>query len=76
MAILLAEGNNMKTTIKTKGMMCTGCQKRVTTALNQVEGIHDVDASYKTGDVNLRYDSEEALKNAKQAIEDTGYEVV
>jgi|GEM_PF-1060297 len=66
----------MKTTIQTKGMMCMGCQKRLTTALDNVEGIHDVDASFKTGKVNFTYDSDEALENAKEAIEDTGYEVV
>jgi len=53
-----------------------GCQKRLTTALDNVEGIHDVDASFKTGKVNFTYDSDEALENAKEAIEDTGYEVV
>ncbi|MFA6845265.1 MAG: heavy metal-associated domain-containing protein [Sphaerochaetaceae bacterium] len=66
----------MKTTLTTKGMMCSGCQKRLLNSLAQVKGISDVEASYETGKVSFTYIDEHTLNLAKEAIEDTGFEVV
>lgn len=60
-----------------EGMMCEHCENRVTKALSQIDGIQECTASTKDKSVICRYDDTKITEAAiKQAIEDTGYDVV
>ena len=39
--------------IKVNGMVCTGCENRVKNALSTIDGVKEVIADYKTGDVEV-----------------------
>lgn len=64
-----------KTTIKVKGMVCTGCENRVKNALNEIEGIKKVDANFKTGEVKVEHDHEVSKEKIEDTILDIGFEV-
>lgn len=62
---------------KVKGMMCAGCENRVKKALSALEGVKECEASAAKEEVVVVYD-ESLLQEAalREAIEDTGYDVV
>ena len=64
-----------KTTIKVKGMVCTGCENRVKNALNEIEGIKKVDANFKTGEVKVEHDHEVSKEKIEDTFLDIGFEV-
>ena len=67
----------MKTAkIKTKGMHCESCEKLIIMALEDLAGIKKVDASFKTGIVNVVYD-ETKINEADivKAIKSEGYKI-
>ena len=62
-------------TLKIGGMDCTGCEKRVRTALTRLEGVIKADPDHKAGLVALRYDTDRiAEEDIKERIRDAGYE--
>lgn len=42
-------------TLQVEGMTCMGCEQRVGTALRRVDGVRDVDADHRTGQVQVRF---------------------
>jgi len=66
----------MATTLKVKGMSCQHCVMSVTKALNQLEGIKNVQVDLQKGEV--RFDNTKGVVAARieKAIEEAGYEVV
>ena len=61
--------------ITVKGMHCPKCQSAVTDAMNQLDGVSNVDVNLETGLVTFSEDkpvSEEAIKDA---IEKIGFDV-
>ena len=59
-----------------KGMTCTGCEATVENAASGVDGIIEVDASYDTAQVTIKYDrSKTNRETIKAAINKTGFTV-
>lgn len=57
-----------------EGMSCTGCEQTVTNAVNNVDGVHRVDADHTAGDVEVTAD-EGTEEQVRQAIHDAGFDV-
>lgn len=66
----------MNEIIKIEGMSCGHCENRVKTALQAVNGIEIIRVSAADDLAEVNATDAEALKNAKAAIEDAGYDVI
>lgn len=67
--------DNMKEiTLKVDGMVCNGCENRVVNALKTLEGIKEVEASFKNGIVTVKGNVEK--EKLEEKIEDLGFKVV
>lgn len=59
-----------------KGMTCTGCESHVTTAVNKLEGIEKVSASFKDAKAVVQFDpAKTSPEEIQKAILSTGYKV-
>ncbi|GMQ97808.1 MAG: hypothetical protein BMS9Abin17_0311 [Acidimicrobiia bacterium] len=59
------------------GMSCTGCERRITSALRDVSGVTEALADHKAGTVTLAVGAEFGSPDVvRQTIEDLGYELV
>jgi copper chaperone len=66
----------MITVLKVKGMSCQHCVMSVTKALNQLEGIKNVQVDLAKGEVRFDNTKGVASNQIEKTIEDAGYEVV
>ena len=62
-------------TLKVKGMVCGGCENRVKNALDQIEGVENVEASFETGIVKVTADEKVTREAMEDTITDIGFEV-
>lgn len=62
--------------LKVEGMVCGGCENRVKNALSLIDGIESVEASHKTGMVELKLNKDVERKLIEEKIENLGFEVV
>ena len=62
------------TTYKVEGMHCMGCVRRVQEALNALQ--IEATVSLEAGTVTVASDDEAVLLQAKEAIEDLGFDVL
>ena len=62
--------------IKVKGLMCTGCENRVKTALSAFDFVEKVEADHKTGIVKVETVENAEVNEIYEAIEDLGFECV
>ena len=62
-------------TLDVEGMACGGCEQNVTTAANDIEGVHRAEADHETGvvEVTAEADTEASVRDS---IHDAGYDVV
>ncbi len=61
-------------TLAVKGMICAACPFTVKAALNKVEGVKDVDVSYKNGQAVVTFDdAKTSVKALTQATANAGY---
>ena len=65
-----------KIEIKVKGLMCTGCENRVNTALSTLDIVRKVEADHKTGIVKVEVVENADVNEIYEAIEDLGFECV
>ncbi|NTU92710.1 MAG: heavy-metal-associated domain-containing protein [Chlorobiaceae bacterium] len=66
----------MKTEIHVTGMRCSGCELLVTEALEEMEGVEKVRASYETGVIQVEYDDARVdLAAIRAVIQDQGFSV-
>lgn len=66
----------MKCTLSVTGMMCEHCEKRVTTALLQLPGMHKAQADAKNNTVVCEFDeSQTTVDQIRETVEDVGYDV-
>ncbi len=57
-----------------EGMTCDACEQHVNHAVNQLEGIVQIQTSYKEANSNIQFDSSRVdIKDILTAIESTGY---
>ncbi len=66
----------MTTILKVKGMSCQHCVMSVTKALNQLEGIKNVQVDLAKGEVRFDNMKEVASDRIEKAIQEAGYEVI
>jgi copper chaperone len=66
----------MGSVLKVKGMSCQHCVMSVTKALNQLEGIKNVQIDLAKGEVRFDNTKSVASDRIQKAITDAGYEVV
>ena len=66
----------MATTMKVKGMSCQHCVMSVTKALNQLEGIKNVQVDLAKGEVRFDNTKNITSDRIQKAITDAGYEVI
>jgi copper chaperone len=66
----------MATILKVKGMSCQHCVMSVTKALNQLEGIQNVQVDLQKEEVRFDNTKALALNWIEKAIEEAGYEVI
>jgi len=60
--------------VKVKGMSCQHCVNSVTQALQQVEGITNVDVSLDKGEARFEEDRQVNREAVRKAVQDAGYE--
>ena len=65
----------MTTTVKIKGMSCNHCVMAVSKALEQIEGLNDVQVDLSNGRATLYHDGPIDVGRVKDQIENAGYEV-
>ena len=65
----------MEESIKVGGMHCKSCEMLLKDSIGDLKGVEKVDADYKKGVVQVRFDKVETLKQVKKAIAKEGYQV-
>jgi len=65
------------TTLQVKGMHCGGCAKKIETAVAGLDGVFDVTADYKSGEVRIATapGTNDVRKRVTPAIDKLGYRV-
>ncbi|OGQ87814.1 MAG: mercury transporter [Deltaproteobacteria bacterium RIFOXYD12_FULL_56_24] len=63
-------------TIQIKGMRCGHCVASVTSALNAIDGISEVNISLEKNEATFKQNQEVPIAAIKQAIAAIGFEVV
>lgn len=66
----------MNKIIKVEGMSCEHCVKRITNAINEIEGAKCLNVSLDDNTVTVEVTGDLVLKPIEDAIIDLGYEVV
>jgi copper chaperone len=69
-------GRKMSSVLEVKGMSCQHCVMSVTKALNQLEGIKNVQIDLAKGEVRFNNTKSLASERIQKAITDAGYEGV
>jgi copper chaperone len=62
--------------LKVKGMSCQHCVMSVTKALNQLDGIKNVQIDLAKGEVRFDNTKSVASDRIQKAITDAGYEII
>lgn len=64
-------------TLTVQGMSCGHCVSSVEDALNQLDGISEVNVNLGEGKVDVKYDEAKvSVEQIKEAIDEQGYDVV
>jgi copper chaperone len=66
----------MGSVLKVKGMSCQHCVMSVTKALNQLDGIKNVQIDLAKGEVRFDNTKSVASDRIQKAITDAGYEII
>ena len=64
------------TTIKIKGMTCNHCVMAVTKALNEIEGIQEVEVDLSRGEATFEEVQPVDMSIVREGVKKAGYEVV
>ncbi|KAA5838082.1 heavy-metal-associated domain-containing protein [Saccharopolyspora indica] len=64
-----------ESTFVVKGMTCSGCMSKVTTAVTGVDGVTDVDVDISNGELTVVSDSPVDPEAIRKAVGDAGYEI-
>jgi copper chaperone len=66
----------MTITLNVAGMTCNHCKASVTKALQDLDGVTNVEVLLQEGKVNVSYDEAQvSVDKLKEAFEDQGYDV-
>ena len=61
--------------VKVKGMVCAGCENRIKNALKNLDGVKEVDADHKKGQVTVTADSKVDKNIIYKKIENLDFEI-
>lgn len=65
------------TTIKIKGMTCTGCVNSAKSVLEKIFGVNSAAVSLDQAQAIIQYDATKAnVEQFRQAIRDAGFEII
>lgn len=59
--------------LKISGMYCVQCEHRIAKALQNMEGVHNINVSYKKAKADLESDNSVPYDSIVKVIEDEGY---
>jgi copper chaperone CopZ len=60
--------------VKVSGMHCDGCDQRIQKSLSKIDGLRDVQADFKTGEVRMHFDeSKVGVEKIRGTIRKDGF---
>ena len=65
----------MTGTVKIKGMSCNHCVNSVTKAMNEVQGVSNVNLDLDNGQATFDHDGSVDMQSVHEKIEKAGYEI-
>jgi copper chaperone CopZ len=72
----VSEENMAFVVYNVEGMTCTGCEKTITSKLDKMDGIVEVQASFEDQKAKVKFDSTKLMTDGiMMAIEEAGYKV-
>jgi copper chaperone CopZ len=75
--VIVNQSNIQTVNFDVKGMTCASCEQHVTHAINELEGIVNVAASYEKANTKVEFDdSKTTREDIEKAINSTGYKVI
>ncbi|WP_283635472.1 mercuric transport protein MerTP [Aquaticitalea lipolytica] len=75
--VIVNQSNIQTLNFDVKGMTCASCEEHVKHAVNELDGIVNVEASFETGNAEVKFDDTKTSKDEiVKAIDATGYKVV
>ncbi len=75
--VIVNQSNIQTVNFDVKGMTCASCEQHVTHAVNELEGIVNVAASFEKANVKVEFDNSKTTKaDIEKAINSTGYKVI
>lgn len=73
----VANENIVSAEFEVEGMTCGGCEKHVSDAVNKLDGILEITASYENENTIVKFDkSKTSIEEIEKAIASTGYKVL
>ena len=74
--VIVNQSNIQTVNFDVKGMTCASCEQHVTHAVNELEGIVNVAASFEKANAKVEFDNSKTTKeDIEKAINSTGYKV-
>lgn len=76
--VIIVDSNNIsEIEIKIEGMTCDACEHHVDHAVNELNGIIEVNSSYDNGNTMIKFDkSQTNMEEIVEAINSTGYKAI
>jgi copper chaperone CopZ len=76
--VVVADSSSIqKINVKIEGMTCDACQDHVNHAINELDGIVDVNTSYAEGNAIVAFDNVQTnISEIEKAENSTGYKVI
>jgi copper ion binding protein len=75
--VVVNQSNIQTVNFDVKGMTCASCEEHVKHAVNELDGIVNVKASYEKANVEVQFDNTKTSKEQiEKAINATGYKVI
>lgn len=75
--VIVNQSNIQTLNFDVKGMTCASCEEHVKHAVNELEGIVNVAASYEKANAEVEFDNTKTSKeDIEKAINSTGYKVI
>jgi len=75
--VIVKQSNIQTLNFDVKGMTCASCEEHVKHAVNELEGIVNINASYEKANAEVEFDNTKTTKeDIEKAINSTGYKVI
>ena len=74
--VIVNQSNIQTVNFDVKGMTCASCEQHITHAVNELEGIVNVTASFEKANAKVEFDNSKTnIEDIEKAINSTGYKV-